>query len=419
MNKKLLPFTLFASIFSMALYGASEQAAAAYKVDCAKGNMKACYYTGIDYEVKGDVLNAKEYYEKSCKGGEGYGCYFLGSLYTRGAGAPQDIRKGANFYKQACDMGNASGCVVYGGLHANPNSKINQNLTTAKTYYEKACSLEPYKCDRLGAMYAKGLGVERNLDKSKEYYAKACDGGNAPACEAFNHSDAYNFALAYIQGDGVKQDPKKGVQELAKICDSDDIEAVRACVSAGDVYASPKSQIGQDFAAAKIFYEKACMRDDSKCAKLADMYAKAQGVALDFAKAKELYGKSCESGNNSACMGYKAVELYSNLNIRTATCNDMPKLGAACNLENIEACNTLGEMLSAGKCRQDLKSALAWYGKSCDLLDAKGCREYARINEFLIQLEALRNGGGDEMNQTRPNLENGLEISGWIDFESL
>ena len=182
MNKKLLPFTLFASIFSMALYGASEQAAAAYKVDCAKGNMKACYYTGIDYEVKGDVLNAKEYYEKSCKGGEGYGCYFLGSLYTRGAGAPQDIRKGANFYKQACDMGNASGCVVYGGLHANPNSKINQNLTTAKTYYEKACSLEPYKCDRLGAMYAKGLGVERNLDKSKEYYAKACDGGNAPAC---------------------------------------------------------------------------------------------------------------------------------------------------------------------------------------------------------------------------------------------
>ena len=274
-----------------------------------------------------------------------------------------------------------------GDLYSNPKNLVDQNLTIARGYYEKACEMDLSKCDKAATLYTKGLGMQRNFDKAKALYTKACENGNIEACNALNQNSKYHFALSFINGEGVKQDLIEGMRLLGEVCDSNDVEAVSACVMTGDIYQNPKSQIGQDFAKAKIYFEKACLLDASKCDRAAFLYARGKGAPKNLSKAGELYAKACENGNIEACNGYRDIALYSNLNIKNATCDDVAKLGAACRFEAIEACNKLGLMYSDGICRQNLDMARAWYGKSCDLLDEKGCKEFKRINEFLLQLE--------------------------------
>ena len=60
-----------------------------------------------------------------------------------------------------------------------------------------------------------------------------------------------------------------------------------------------------DFVKAKELYVKACDGgDNSACYNLGVMYDNGKGVKQDYFKAKELFGKACDLGDQGGCDAY-------------------------------------------------------------------------------------------------------------------
>lgn len=72
----------------------------------------------------------------------------------------------------------------------------------------------------LGAIYAKGQGVEQNYAKAHEWYQKAAEAGNANA--------KFNLGSFYYHGHGVKQDYDKAREWFQKAAAQGHKEAERA-----------------------------------------------------------------------------------------------------------------------------------------------------------------------------------------------
>ena len=80
------------------------------------------------------------------------------------------------------------------------------------------------------------------------------------------------------------------------------------------------------------------------CAKLAQIYANGKYVASDLEKVYFYLDKDCTNGQS-------------------------------------ESCQNLGLLYIQGGKDEDIKHAKEYFGKSCDLKNAKGCESYKFINE--------------------------------------
>lgn len=71
----------------------------------------------------------------ACYGGEMKGCNYLGYLYAKGLGGPQDTKKARDVYQKACDEGTLSSCASLGSLYQDAG-----NNDEARKYFQKACN---------------------------------------------------------------------------------------------------------------------------------------------------------------------------------------------------------------------------------------------------------------------------------------
>jgi hypothetical protein len=115
--------------------------------DCERGNAFIC----SDLGAKTKGRRAVEFYQKGCDGGDGWGCFLLGSAYQEGqdSGVEQDLGRAASAFQKACDL--------------------------------KECLNCAYSCDLLGHMYEDGTGVEKDPAKALELYKQGCQTGKSEA----------------------------------------------------------------------------------------------------------------------------------------------------------------------------------------------------------------------------------------------
>ncbi len=86
------------------------------------------------------------------------------------------------------------------------------NLDDAKKNWTKACNNGVMEaCDKLGAIYYFGYGVEQNQLKAKDLYQKVCDAGKGEDC--------MKVAKMYDYGYTVKEDKSKALQYYKQACD--------------------------------------------------------------------------------------------------------------------------------------------------------------------------------------------------------
>ncbi len=77
--------------------------------------------------VENDYLKAAALYEKTCNGGEAYGCKVLGDMYYKGEGVEKDYLKAIQFIEKACNNGLKRECEMLRDIQNNPFPPIFYN----------------------------------------------------------------------------------------------------------------------------------------------------------------------------------------------------------------------------------------------------------------------------------------------------
>jgi TPR repeat protein len=203
-----------------------DRAAALYRKACKGGAMVGCNNLGVAYEegliLAADVVRARDLYRQACDGGHVRACTCLASLHTRGcfgggpegtcAPAPEDDAALAGLIKAHCDAaGTPVACAAAGVwlLTKDPSD------ATIVTVLEKACDgEEQWGCATLATLHRAGLGgLEADPDQAEILAEVACEAGFLQSCR--------DLGAAFINGDGVPKDAKKGLAWARKGCRED------------------------------------------------------------------------------------------------------------------------------------------------------------------------------------------------------
>jgi hypothetical protein len=104
------------------------------------------------------------------------GCAALGIAYSDGVGVEKDLQKSEDLYRHACDDDYAPACVLAGDVYENiKRGKKTENLTTALTFYDRACAIDHnFGCYEYAELHQSGKPAESSDNKAAEYFQKTC-----------------------------------------------------------------------------------------------------------------------------------------------------------------------------------------------------------------------------------------------------
>jgi TPR repeat protein len=199
---------------------------------------------------------------------------WLGFLYERGRGVPQDYAQAAFWYRKAAEQGNAEA----------------QN--------------------NLGRIYDDGLGVPHDYAQAAFWYRKAAEQGNVYAQN--------NLGVLYADGRGVPQDYAQALFWYLKAADEQG--NAEAQYELGVKYEKGLSGVPQDYAQAASWFRKAAEQGNAEAQyELGVMYEDGQGVPQDFIIAYALYNLSAAREPSSDDRSY----IYIAMNNRSSLAEKM------------------------------------------------------------------------------------------------
>jgi Sel1 repeat len=146
---------------------------------CDAGLQQACFSL-IMYMKKG----GNNALAQACERGDGAGCFILGSLFSGGAGVPQDPSLAFEMFEKSCEAGWWRGCGRLGVSYLNgQGTAVNPSL--AITNFEKGCKGQnAASCLEAAQFYRAGkLGFKVEA-LARQRFQQACDLGLQSACQA-------------------------------------------------------------------------------------------------------------------------------------------------------------------------------------------------------------------------------------------
>ena len=226
--------------------------------------------------------------------------------------AAKSSKNALKFYPLACDGKIYEACEALGRLYEDGEAGFAQDIKVARSYYDKACAANAYKCsgsERLdelyggrgvangcaapGELYAKGLGGARQDGKQAvKLHEKACEGGFGASCAELGEM--------FFHGRNVKKDVSRALEPFEKACLLWRLDAFE---SLADAYEG--SDVPQDIPKAFNFYRIACYNGlKPACTNLGAIYERGIGevVKADASEAASLFSEACEADDARGCL---------------------------------------------------------------------------------------------------------------------
>ncbi len=123
--------------------------------------------------------------------------FYLGVMYDKGQGVPQDYARAAKWYSKAAEQGLAQAQLYLGFMYQRPG--VPPDDAEAVKWYRKAAEQGVADAQyNLGVMYDNGQGVPQDDAEAVKWYRKAAEQGVADA--------QYNLGVMYGNGQGVPED---------------------------------------------------------------------------------------------------------------------------------------------------------------------------------------------------------------------
>ncbi|WP_110558075.1 tetratricopeptide repeat protein [Helicobacter cinaedi] len=245
-----------------------------------------------------------------------------------------DYESALQLFMQSCDQGNAAGCFGSGLIY----------------------------------MYGANSGVP-NPQKAVDYYYKACVGGDAVACA--------NLAMAYDNGQGVKEDKDQAAQLYEVACQGGDS---LGCTNIGWMYANGVG-VKKDYQKALAYYNSACqLGSDLGCYNLGLMSNtyNVYGMTKDKMSYVEMNYVACQQGDIVGCGNLGWMYATGSSGAEKSYYNAAKYFTLACDSGHIQSCNNLGVLYDGGfGVRQDKRKAIELFGLACDYGIESGCNNYS------------------------------------------
>jgi len=330
-------------------------------------------------------------------------CNYLGYLYAKGLGGPQDTEKARDIYQEACDKGTLSSCASLGSLYQDSGNK----------------------------------------DDARQYFRKACDGGLTESCsflEVYSDSKVLQlagqgdlqvriFAACFLaalfalgglsavsqQDDGPVLRPKQPRVKQAEatllvMCDiacNWKLDGVaQGLIEAG---ASAKTKVGpglhlvaattvdgldQDQRSAKLETKEPTLvsialrpvrearikiKEDARKEMELQQREALRRVQEQAARELELREQRDKEQAAQEAVTQQAETLYKDRHYIDA----IPLLEKSCTAGNSDTCEKLGSVYEEGKgIPKDYSRALALYSRACDTGNADGCNSFGAMYDI-------------------------------------
>lgn len=203
-------------------------------------------------------------------------------------------------------QGNTKAQYEWGMLLIDGN-KVKQDTITGRKWIEKAAKQGYTDAQtQLGDMCTTAEGIPatvpyeeaRDFKSAKKWFEKASAKGDRKAY--------YFLGNLYKDGKGVKRDYNKSLEYIQKAANKGYAEAQ---TDIGSMYYFGMKPMTRDYNQAKLWFDKAAAQNERTAKNyLAGMYRLGMGVPKDIHKAKSLYQKLCNEGQETACYTYKDIE---------------------------------------------------------------------------------------------------------------
>ena len=94
---------------------------------------------GMKLLSQGKNQKALKVFEKECNNGNGWDCGNAGLMLYMGMGVKKDVASAKEYYNKGCELHDISSCENLAEI-----AYKEQNLVSAKGYFEKTCGMKKY-----------------------------------------------------------------------------------------------------------------------------------------------------------------------------------------------------------------------------------------------------------------------------------
>ena len=149
---------------------------------------------GLQLYHNQDYINALHEFYPLARGGNSQAQYYLGLIFAKGDGVPQDPILATKWLNKAATNGDADAQVAYADMLWS-GIYLKQNRKSAVVWYEAAADQGNQRAQFfMGQLFAEGNQVQKNMTRSFNYIRDAAKGGYAAA--------QHRLALMYQYGLG-------------------------------------------------------------------------------------------------------------------------------------------------------------------------------------------------------------------------
>ena len=213
------------------------------------------YQAGEDAYNRGDYETAFKKFLPLAEQGDARAQVYLGLLYEKGNGVPQNDTEAVKWFRLAADQGKAYAQSILGEMYLEGKG-VPQNDTKAVKWFRLA-AVQGYMDGQtyLGRMLEKGKGVPQDFAEAMKWFRLAAAQGNASAQN--------ELGRMYEKGNGVPQNDTEAVKWFRLAADQ---KKAHAQSWLGYMYENGKG-VSQDYVLALMWLNLAVAQGDADSAK--------------------------------------------------------------------------------------------------------------------------------------------------------
>ncbi|MDR1555174.1 MAG: sel1 repeat family protein [Campylobacteraceae bacterium] len=149
----------------------------------------------------------------------------------------------------------------------------------------------------------------------------------------------------------------------------------------------------EDFATAKVFYEKSCNGGNIKgCDNLGKLYYDGKGVEQNYTTANNIFQETCNKKSGYGCR-FVGVFYYGGYAVEESDEKAAEYYKKSCYYEDAVGCMNIGNLYFFGKgVSKNLQTAIDYVKKSCKLKLETACEYYKDMEEDLLVENLFKDG---------------------------
>ena len=156
------------------------------------------FWTGSAYYLRGDFAAAMQEWRPLAEEGDARAQHYLGLMYARGEGVPEDNRQAGRWFRKSAEQGHPQSQYRLGMLYANGKGVPEDDRQAIHWLGEAARQGDPRAQFNLGIMYELGEGVPRDDHQAVNWYLRAAEQGHARA--------QFGLGSKFAEGSGIDRD---------------------------------------------------------------------------------------------------------------------------------------------------------------------------------------------------------------------